>query len=179
MFGYGISQSKKLFLDTRKIKSSALRGQITAMTKAGALCRRIARQSMKEAGKVPRKDLIQLALSRGVEPRGMNRQQISDLLASSEAGLHAPAGHPPFSHVGLLKKFLFYVFDRSSFSVVTGPARLGGKLGKAPSVLESGGYVYHSILRRPVRIKARPYMKPALDKTIPKFPKMFADCIKP
>ena len=50
----------------------------------------------------------------------------------------ARAGDPPHSHVGLLKKFLFFGYDPASKSVVIGPARLA-RSTDAPHTLEFGG----------------------------------------
>lgn len=47
-------------------------------------------------------------------------------------------GQPPSSHVGLLKKFLFFGFDPAAKSVVTGPVLAGPRSG-APETLEDGG----------------------------------------
>ena len=38
-------------------------------------------------------------------------------------------GEQPSSHTGLLKKFIFFGYDRSRSSVVIGPARLNFSLG--------------------------------------------------
>jgi len=49
-------------------------------------------------------------------------------------------GKPPSSHTGLLKRFIFFAYDRDARSVVIGPERLpGSRYGEAPSVLEYGG----------------------------------------
>lgn len=56
-------------------------------------------------------------------------------------GISPPAG-PPYSHVGLLRRFLFFAYDRDRKSVVIGPALLPGRSGTtAPELLEYGGSV--------------------------------------
>lgn len=51
---------------------------------------------------------------------------------------HAPAGQPPFSHQGNLKKIEF-AYDPKTASVVVGPPKFGS--GTAPEVLDKGGMV--------------------------------------
>ena len=49
-------------------------------------------------------------------------------------------GEPPSSHIGLLKKFIFFDYNPDSRSVVIGPVRLSQNgRGEAPSLLEHGG----------------------------------------
>ena len=90
-------------------------------------------------------------------------------------------GEPPSSHVGLLKQFIFFVYDRTKRSVIIGPARLGGKVGNAPEALEYGGQ--SQAIRRGKRqsmfITSRPYMNPAFDAEKPKLAGMWRDSIKP
>jgi len=97
-------------------------------------------------------------------------------------------GEPPRSQTGLLKRFIFFGYDKSTQSVVVGPAKLGGVKGKdAPHTLEYGGSTESSSFyanknsARPtqrVTIAARPFMNPALNKNLPKLPAMWANSIK-
>ncbi|MBS3821018.1 MAG: hypothetical protein KGY81_04565, partial [Phycisphaerae bacterium] len=49
-------------------------------------------------------------------------------------------GSPPSSHIGLLKKFIFFGYEPAKRSVVIGPVRLSQKgRGEAPHLLEYGG----------------------------------------
>jgi len=102
------------------------------------------------------------------------------------------AGSLPSSHVGLLKKCIYFGYDAQHQSVVIGPTRLN-KGGSAPETLEHGGTA--TIVRRSdsafgtfrkgpskrhtVRIAPRPYMGPALKKESPKLPAMWRDSVKP
>ena len=94
------------------------------------------------------------------------------------------AGQPPSSHTGLLKKFIFFGYDRSRQSVVIGPQRLNQKVGDAPQALEYGGTstVVEGLRgkrkKRRVKIAARPYMKPAFEQEKPKLPAMWRDTIR-
>ena len=93
----------------------------------------------------------------------------------------APPESPPSSHTGLLRKFIFFGFDRGRHSVVIGPVRLDRRgRGEAPSLLEYGGQT--TLVRRGKRrrtmYKARPYMGPAFEKEQPKLPAMWLDSVK-
>lgn len=101
-------------------------------------------------------------------------------LIRSGKGVSKP-GSPPKSHVGLLKKFLFFAYDERSRSVVIGPMLLTEKTGEAPSLLEYGGLAKRR--RRNTdreflyTYKARPYMGPALEKNVGKIPSTFQNSI--
>jgi hypothetical protein len=74
-------------------------------------------------------------------------------------------GKPPKSITGLLKKFIFYSYDRATHSAVIGPALLNSPTG-APATLEFGGTA--ELTGGPDRgqtidVKPRPYMKPAFE----------------
>ena len=94
----------------------------------------------------------------------------------------SPPGQPPHSHVGLLKRFLFFAYEPASESVVIGPAKLN-KPTDAPRALEHGGQtvVYRRrrgrLVRRRVTIAARPFMGPALEKERPRLPKLWAGSV--
>lgn len=50
----------------------------------------------------------------------------------------SPAGQPPHSHTGQLKRGILFGYDQARQSVVVGPVKLAGK-GHAPELLEKGG----------------------------------------
>ena len=93
-------------------------------------------------------------------------------------------GEPPSSHTGLLKRFIFFGYDRQRRSVVIGPQRLNQKVGDAPAALEHGGMstVVEGLRgkrkKRRVRIKPRPYMGPAFEQERPKLAAMWRDSVK-
>ncbi len=95
----------------------------------------------------------------------------------------APPGSPPHSHVGLLRNFIFFGYDRASDSVVVGPAKLN-KPNEAPHVLEHGGvttatrFARGRLRKRRVRVAARPFMGPALEKERPKLPPLWRGSIR-
>lgn len=117
----------------------------------------------------------------------------------------SPPGGPPYSHVGLLKQFLFFSYDTGSRSVVIGPARLGGTADpEAPGRLEYGGtmqgngrviFVTNEVgrdkkgkftsrgktrveLNGTIRYKPRPFMGPALQQVLPGLPAMWKDSVR-
>lgn len=91
-------------------------------------------------------------------------------------------GSPPYSHVGLLRRFILFGYDRQSESVVIGPVGIKGST--APRVLEQGGTTTVTRRRRGkqterrVRVAARPYMNPALDKERSKLPELWRNSVK-
>jgi hypothetical protein len=105
-------------------------------------------------------------------------------------GKPSKPGQPPKNRTGLLKDFIYFVWDPARRSVVIGPARLNGaNTGKAPEVLEYGGQAIVNTrkLRRgrsperekkSVRIEARPFMGPAYAKEAPELPAMWRDSVK-
>jgi phage gpG-like protein len=86
-------------------------------------------------------------------------------------------GMPPSSHMGLLRKFIFFGYDRTKNSVVIGPTRLTeNNRGEAPSILEYGGRT--TVDKKRVKISARPFMGPAFEKEKQTLPAMWQDSVK-
>lgn len=82
------------------------------------------------------------------------------------------AGEPPRKHVGLLRKGVFFAFDRVKDSVVIGPIVLASAGGSsALSALEEGGIVtidgFKDQKSKRVRIASRPFMGPAFADELP------------
>ena len=93
----------------------------------------------------------------------------------------SPPGKPPTSRTGLLKKFIFFGYEPTKRSVVIGPARLSHNgRGEAPRLLEHGGTgtVKRKKKKAIARIRARPFMGPAMAKEEPKLPQMWRDSVK-
>ncbi len=94
----------------------------------------------------------------------------------------APPGKPPHSHEGSLRRLILFGYDQRTDSVVVGP--VGFKKSTAPNVLEFGGTtvitrrVKGRLVRQRVKIAARPYMSPALEKEKPKLPKAWANSVR-
>jgi hypothetical protein len=93
-------------------------------------------------------------------------------------------GEPPSSHTGLLRRFIFFGYDRGRRSVVIGPERANRKIGDAPAALEYGGTstvvegLRNRRRKRSIRIAARPYMGPAFEQEKPKLPAMWRSSVK-
>jgi len=94
-------------------------------------------------------------------------------------GVSSP-GSPPSSHVGTLKRLIFFGYDLSARSVVIGPAPFRSTV-EAPPLLEYGGTASRkdrkgrSVL---ARYAARPFMGPAFDKEKSKLPAMWANSVR-
>ena len=145
---------KALFFDRPKVRRAVDRAKRRALSRAGAFIRQRARTSIRK-----------------------------------RKGVSLP-GQPPRSHEGSLRRLILFGFDRASDSVVVGPARLN-RPGEAPSTLEFGGRATVTRRRtrprkdgkrviesRRVRIAARPYMGPALQKELPNIPKAWANSVR-
>ncbi|ADV63004.1 MAG TPA: hypothetical protein VNN10_14440 [Dehalococcoidia bacterium] len=91
----------------------------------------------------------------------------------------SPTGSPPYSHVGLLRKFILFAYDPQRRSVVIGPT-LTKEGSQAPRLLEHGG---DAVLKeggkaRHVRYRPRPFMQPALEAEKPKLPALWRDSVR-
>ena len=91
----------------------------------------------------------------------------------------SPPGSPPHSHVGLLRQFILFAYDRSRQSVVIGPVQLRQK-SDAPKLLEYGGTVVRRIKRhtRRLRYRARPHMGPAFEKELASLPALWRNSVR-
>lgn len=158
--GLSIELAKASFFDRKRVKSKIDRTSEKSLRAIGALVRRVERNSIrvKEGPSTP--------------------------------------GQPPHAHGrdSLFRSKIFFVYDSASKSVLIGPALINGSLKKPPSqtvpeVLEFGGTVEffntrfrqnngkRVMIREAVfrRMAARPYAKPALEKTQDRYPKMWRD----
>jgi hypothetical protein len=90
-------------------------------------------------------------------------------------------GSPPGSHVGTLKKFIFFSFEPTTKSVVIGPTRTSGA-GTAPELLEHGGNsrFVPPRQRRPVaaRYRPRPFMTPAFVEEQKRLPDLWRNSVR-
>jgi hypothetical protein len=90
---------------------------------------------------------------------------------------HSRAGNPPKSHVGTLKRMIYYAWDPDHRSVVIGP-ELFSPMSGAPENLEHGGTAFIRRKKRVVRIAKRPFMQPAFDKEVEKLPDYIAGTLR-
>jgi hypothetical protein len=92
----------------------------------------------------------------------------------------SPPGQPPYSHVGLLRKFILFAYDPQRRSVVIGPT-LTKEGSQAPRLLEHGGDVvleHKGGKARHVRYRPRPFMQPAFVAEKPKLPALWRDSVR-
>ena len=138
---------KSMFFTSQRVISATDRATRRVLSKFGAFVRRAAKSSIRKRKRTSR------------------------------------PGQPPSSHTGLLKRFILFGYDPARRSVVIGPMRLNRK-GDAPEALEHGGTARvvtgsrrKRRLARKVKIKARPYMGPAMEREKPKLPSMWRDSV--
>lgn len=103
-------------------------------------------------------------------------------------------GSPPSSHVGLLRQFIFFSYDRERESVVIGPTLINKPTG-APETLEFGGDTTieeHRFVsgakyggrrqyiteHRKIHVRPRPFMGPALAAELPGLPALWRDSVR-
>ncbi len=91
----------------------------------------------------------------------------------------APPGQPPSSHMGHLKRLIFFSYDPGKRNVVIGPTPLRS-VAEAPPLLEYGGAT--TLKRRGKSKRAvyrpRPFMGPAFEKEKAKLPALWAGSVK-
>ncbi len=135
-----ISEFKRTFFDEETINRAVDKARVKGLSGAGAFVRTRAQSLIKKAPYESRKR------------RGAKR--ISRRRASSRPG------RPPYSQTGLLKRWILFGYDKSTDSVVIGPALINKSSG-AQRILEFGGVAEMSDGSKK-RIEPRPYMGPAL-----------------
>ena len=120
--------------DQKRVRLVADRAIVNGLGHAGALIRKIARQSIKPGAKA------------------------------------SAAGQPPHTRRGQLKRAILFTVERKAERVVIGPAaEMVGDSGKAH---EFGG------LFRGQRYPIRPFMRPALDESLPRLPAFWRTSVK-
>jgi len=89
-------------------------------------------------------------------------------------------GSPPSSHVGTLRRLIYFGYDRASRSVVIGPEQFEGR-AEGAEALEYGGRIRVKSRKQKTVMatyRARPFMGPAFEKEKPKLPAMWANSVK-
>ncbi|MCS7168069.1 MAG: hypothetical protein RMI91_11965 [Gemmatales bacterium] len=91
----------------------------------------------------------------------------------------SPPGQPPYSHTGLLRKFILFAFDPQRRSVVIGPT-LTKEGSTAPRLLEHGGnaVIADCGKKRRAHYRPRPFMQPAFEQEQPKLPALWRDFLR-
>lgn len=94
----------------------------------------------------------------------------------------SPPGQPPSSHVGTLRRLIFFGYDPARKSVVIGPAPIGSGQAEAPGLLEFGGSARRQRRRSgrvvTARYRPRPFMGPAFEKEKNQLPELWQNSIK-
>ncbi len=151
------------FFDVAKIQSASEKASFKILAKFGAYVRTTARQSLKYGDKP----------SAAGSPPTIHK-------TTTRTKTNRKTGEQKVQSVSPFKEHIFFDVDRSTRSVVIGPALLPGKIGKALPALEYGGM--SAMIRRQkevaTQIKPHPTMQPALEKNVPKFPALFVNAIK-
>lgn len=177
MLNLKIADVKKMFFDRAAVSGAVDKASMKVLSKFGAFVRTAARRLIRPARQTPVAEMTdeqRIAYARAVaiakrqgKPRPRRPMQSSN------------PGQPPRSHLGSLKRFLFFAYDREGNSVVIGPARLNGVSGgpDALEALEEGGRSKNA-KGKAIRVAARPFMGPALATERPKLPAMWANSVK-
>lgn len=91
----------------------------------------------------------------------------------------SPPGGPPFSHVGLLRKFILFAYDADRKSVVIGPTLIR-EGAEAARLLEHGGDTTLETRRGSKRAhyRPRPFMGPAFAEEQAKLPALWQNSVR-
>lgn len=142
---------KAMFFDRPRVQKAVSHANRRALSRAGAFVRTRARTSMRKR-------------------RGTSRP-----------------GQPPYAHEGSLRRMILFGYEPSRETVVVGP--VGFRSSDAPNALEFGGRTTvvrrrrtsrrgQRVIKTRVRIAARPYMAPALDKERPNLPALWRNSVR-
>lgn len=190
-----IQATVESFFDRQKVARAVDRAERKNLSKGGAFVRRTGRTLLRKKAR----------LGRASDLEGKRREYYEQRVAEAkERGepppprplKHSRPGEPPKQITGLLRRFLFFSFDRSTRSVPVGPAKLSGKDADTPRLLEEGGNARRRLSvpvrrrsgprkgklvlqRKSVNAKyeARPFMGPALDKNQSKLAQLWANSV--
>lgn len=162
LFDVKLNGVKGSFFDAQKVLDATDNAERKVLSKFGAFVRRTARTSIRKHAK-PSQASIEKAIRKGKRPKRTTSRP----------------GKPPYDHTGLLKRNIFFAYERSRHSVVIGPVALNQRSG-VPELLEYGGRAMRKIKGKMKRVtyKPRPFMGPAMARNLPALPAMWADSIK-
>lgn len=152
MIVIGFKRSKNNFFDTKRVKRAVDKGNRKGLSKFGAYTRTVARNSIKRSKK------------------------------------SSAPGTPPKSHTGWLKKGIYFSFDKIRRAVVIGPVAFKSLSNTTLEALEYGGpsvilgnTEYNKGVKtrkqHRVNVKARPFMRPAHKKVLPRVPEIWKNSI--
>ncbi len=157
--------TRDFFFDRSVVIGAVDKAKRKVLSKAGSFVRLGARRSIKPAGKRAMKQRDKMRL------RGYNDPTIST------------PGSPPRLHTKSTRnlKLILFAWEPQRQSVVIGPMLFKTAGGaRVPEVLEHGGrsFVTRRGRKKPITVRKRPFMAPALAKEAPKFPNLFANSVR-
>jgi hypothetical protein len=164
----------KQFFDRDAVQSVINRNERRYLIRSGSYIRTSAMNSIKRPPKPKKKKRL----------RGGSA---FEELAGSQSLRNSAPGNPPFNQTGRLKYGILYGYNQASRSVVIGPKKLGGGGGvNLLTALEYGGNVkwkWKDPLTKKKEtgtryLKARPFMRPALDNSRNKLMEFWKQSIK-
>lgn len=166
-----------MFFDPNELLNATARASKGKLSIAGRNVRTTARRSMrkprqKRLGDLTKEERRQWRIAVSMWERGGKQGP-----RPRRPSMPSKPGTPPRVKRGDLKKHLYYIFDKSTKSVVIGPAKYSPATG-APKTLEFGGRSQVSNGRGMAKVAKRPYMRPALKKEKPKLAALWRGAIK-
>lgn len=169
----------KTFFNEKHLETSVNKASIVAITKGGQYVRQEAKKSIKPGKKATAKTFSQL------DTTERQRHHIAVAIAKRD-GKPKPKmptlqkvsepGKAPLSQTGLLRSNIAFEIDRRELSARVGPSKLN-KPGLAPAALEYGGSSVNWKGEK-IRIRARPFMGPALERKRTKLAELWANSLK-
>ena len=172
MSQFGVSiKIKHLFFDRDKVIRATRSADRRNLSRAGAFIRQTARNSIKSrrhgttsAPGTPPFDHVGYARSQ--RNRERKRQGLRPM--------PKPSGHQR----GI--RFILFGYEPQNNGVVIGPVLFGGTRGSStvPQLLEFGGRTTRGLNNRTVRIRPRPFMRPALERELPQLPRRWQSSVR-
>lgn len=157
---------KQSFFDSAAVTKAVDAATRRNLSRFGAFVRTRARSSIKQAPKIDVSTGTRLGPGR--RKKGTKTRDVT-----------SQPGQPPYSHVGYVKRFIFFAYDFQSRSVVIGPTLFGQGTVEA---LEKGGEVTIPARGRRkekrVGLRARPFMQPAFEAELPGMMELWRDSVR-
>jgi len=163
----------KLFFDTPSVKKALDKAERNVLARQGRYVQRVARSSIKNPPRAKLKDMTAEERQNFHIRTEYARRAGRPLPKRPRTWVSSPPGTPPYSRSGLLKRLLFFGYDAAARSVVIGPVAAGPRTADA---LEYGGTVREG--RRNIKIRPRPTMRLAYEKSKVRLTSMWRDSVK-
>jgi hypothetical protein len=158
----GVGEFKKIFFRPEAVTNPLDRAKQKRLSRFGYFVMRDARQSIRNPPRVR------------VRYGDQGRDDKGRFTAKKTRPASSKPGNPPYNQTSLLKRFVYFGWDASSQSVVSGPAAF--KNGRITEAIEYGGEATNN--GRRLRYEERPFMRPAFAKQLAKQgPQLMRDAI--